>query len=248
LSNGIPGSSAGGEQPKFLFQNLSLQWSLVKFSPPNTSDLGQRISDLLICEHICHLVLEQHQVPVAKSKLIVGAKRTFLEVYRFDRLESEGRKSNVPFSVLNNEFVGDFGNWTEIAGKLLKAGLITSKDHSSICFLEMFGELIGNSDRHLGNISFFANRTYTEFSLAPVYDMLPMLYSPQANQILTRDFNPVLVIGSQVLWLQAWRMALDFWTRVSGCKNVSNSFKTIAKEAIEKLTTLELQLKRMPLN
>ena len=50
----------------------------------------------------------------------------------------------------------------------------------------MFGRLIGNSDMHSGNAGLFVKGESLQemlqgkFSLAPVYDMLPMRWKPDA--------------------------------------------------------------------
>ena len=44
-----------------------------------------------------------------------------------------------------------------------------------------YGKLIGNTDMHLGNVSFRFRpdpRGRVQLNLAPAYDMLPMLYAP----------------------------------------------------------------------
>ena len=50
-----------------------------------------------------------------------------------------------------------------------------------------FGSLVANTDRHFGNLAFF-DQYDGRFSLAPIYDMLPMLYAPEHDQLAARNF------------------------------------------------------------
>ncbi|MBM3980295.1 MAG: hypothetical protein FJ304_08420 [Planctomycetes bacterium] len=58
-------------------------------------------------------------------------------------------------------------------------------------WLDTFGDLIGNTDRHLGNFSFFAEEG-RELALTPtpVYDMLPMVFAPAGAVVVERPFAP----------------------------------------------------------
>src|SRR5262249_8471540 len=82
-----PGSSAGGEQPKFLVTRAPDEVSvLVKFSPPVRQESGARWRDLLCVEHLAHEIIERHGLPAARSELVPTEERMFLEVERFDRV------------------------------------------------------------------------------------------------------------------------------------------------------------------
>jgi hypothetical protein len=50
-------------------------------------------------------------------------------------------------------------------------------------------QLIANTDRHFGNLAFYDNYN-GRFELAPVYDMLPMLFAPEHDQTVARIFQP----------------------------------------------------------
>ena len=51
-----------------------------------------------------------------------------------------------------------------------------------------FGSLIANTDTS-GNLAFFKVQR-ASFRLAPVYDMLPMMYAPEHDQLTARSFEP----------------------------------------------------------
>ena len=84
LQGQLPGSSAGGEQPKFccVTQGRSV---IVKFSSGGDSLVDQRTRDLLLCEHLALEVLRQAGLPAARTQLFLREGRVFLESERFDR-------------------------------------------------------------------------------------------------------------------------------------------------------------------
>ena len=71
-----PGSSAGGEQPKFCC-NTAGRSVIVKFSPAGDSPAEQRIRDLLVCEHLALGVLAEAGVPAARTEVFLAAGRVF---------------------------------------------------------------------------------------------------------------------------------------------------------------------------
>lgn len=80
---------------------------------------------------------------------------------------------------------GGRGHWPDIAAKLARQRIIHERLLPHIAFLSAFGELIGNTDMHGGNLAFLTRGTRIE-ELAPAYDMLPMLYMPQQGHLLDR--------------------------------------------------------------
>ncbi|HEX5037113.1 MAG TPA: type II toxin-antitoxin system HipA family toxin YjjJ [bacterium] len=240
MSVGVPGSSAGGEQAKFLAIRVSGRGSrpvLVKFSPPTGDAIGRRIADLLVCEHIAHEVLRSHGQVSSQSDLVSGGNRLFLEIERFDRTD-KGRKGLLSLLPLNMEFVGKAISWTNTADALFSQKKIDGTSRRNIAWLETFGRLIGNTDMHLGNISFFAQGEKL-LGLAPVYDMLPMLYAPQQNQLVERPFSPPLPhIQEAPFWAEALTAARDFWQRVQAHPGVSEGFKRTTSENEAKLARL----------
>ncbi len=231
LSQGIPGSSAAGEQPKFLSileTKNGLMPVLVKFSPPgldgDNDKIGQRIADLLVCEHLSHAVLRSHGHNAPRSRLTIGQNRLFLEMERFDRNTKGGRIGLVSLRALDLEFVGQLRSWTETAESLWKQKIIDHSTYQRIVWLEVFGKLIGNTDRHHGNISFFCEGEKVT-NLAPVYDMLPMMYAPQQNQLVERPFNPAPPKSAEIsVWNSALAAAKDFWKQVQKHPRISKGF------------------------
>ena len=103
-----PGSSAGGEQPKFCTIH-SGRHVLVKFSPASDSAVSQRMRDLLVCEHLALQTLAQAGRPAATTQIFLAAGRVFLESERFDRTP-QGRIAMVSLEVYDSEYIGKADN------------------------------------------------------------------------------------------------------------------------------------------
>jgi len=227
------GSSAGGEQPKFTavvergdvageFDHV-----IVKFSPPIDTASGRRWADLLACEHLALEVLRASDIAAAQTVLISAGGRVFLEVVRFDRSGLLGRLPMATFSALD----GDLGmmdqSWTVVANALGKQGKLSAADIDTVEILDLYGALIGNTDKHHGNIAvaWSVSRPHT---LLPAYDMLPMLYRPTTHgEVVAREWRPDLAAGLALRHLpRCYRMAEAFWRRVLDDERISPAFKS----------------------
>jgi hypothetical protein len=94
--------------------------------------------------------------------------------------------------------------------------------------LDAFGELIANTDRHFGNVTLF-DQYQGRFELAPVYDMLPMLFAPQQDFLIERTFIPPQPKAASLgAWRSARVMALAFWDRLIDEMRLSPQFRQIA--------------------
>jgi hypothetical protein len=228
LQGGAPGSSAGGEQPKFCTVNGG-RHVIVKFSPAAGGAAGQRWRDLLVCEHLALQVLAAHGVPAAQSRVLEIAGRVFLEVTRFDRTE-RGRVGMVSLMAYDSEYIGKVDNWANTAERMAARNLLTERDADRLRLLEAFGILIGNTDRHYGNISLLIGAD-GNWALAPAYDMLPMIYAPTAGEIVERPFEPA-TLGPPVQALRQWgearALALRYWQTVAGEARISDEFRARA--------------------
>ncbi len=160
VAQGVPGSSAGGEFPKFpALRSLAGSGTphvLVKFSGADNSPAVQRWADLLVCEHLaleCVRTLEG--VDAARTRIVRHAGRTFLEVERFDRHGLFGRSPIVSLGTIDAALLGTgASDWREPANRLHAAGWLGEPDRLAVHRLWWFGRLIANSDMHSGNLSF----------------------------------------------------------------------------------------------
>ena len=234
-----PGSSAGGEQPKFCTITAG-RHVIVKFSPAGDAPADQRMRDLLVCEHLALRTLAQAGLPAAPTQLFMGAGRVFLESERFDRTpladdaqgrDLGGRIGMVSLQVYNAEYVGEIDNWAATAHRMAARHLLTQADARTLRLLEAYGQLIANTDRHYGNISLVLKDD--DWALSPTYDMLPMLYAPVSGELVPRDFasrpqQPTAATLGE--WDEAQRLARDFWQAAAADERVSADFRAIAAE------------------
>ena len=132
--------------------------------------------------------------------------------------------------VVDDEYVGERSTWTKTAIRLLELKLIKKQDAEAIVFLDCFGTCIANTDRHFGNLSMFWEFGKSKFSLAPVYDMLPMAYAPAQGNIVEREYrSPVVQFEQLHVWESAKKLGIEFWHNLSNDDRVSNKFKEISR-------------------
>ena len=233
-----PGSSAGGEQPKFCGITAG-RHVIVKFSPAGDAPTDQRMRDLLVCEHLALHTLAQAGLPAAPTQLFMGAGRVFLESERFDRTPPSsddpqnlgGRIGMVSLQVYNAEYVGEIDNWAATANRMAARHLLTQADARTLRLLEAYGQLIANTDRHYGNISLVLKGD--DWALSPTYDMLPMLYAPVGGELVPRDFagRPLQPTAATLgEWAEALTLARAFWQAAAADERVSAGFRAIAAE------------------
>ena len=223
-----PGSSAGGENPKFCTIAAGRP-VIVKFSPAGDAPADQRVRDLLVCEHLALHTLAQAGVDAARTQIFEAAGRVFLESERFDRTAQGGRIGMVSLQVYDAEYVGQMDNWAATANRMAARQLLPEADARTLRLLEAYGVLIANTDRHYGNISLLLRGD--DWALSPTYDMLPMLYAPVAGELVARDFaaRPLQPTAATLPeWAQALALARRFWQAVGDDERVSAGFRQLA--------------------
>jgi len=101
-----------------------------------------------------------------------------------------------------------------------------------------FGGLIANTDRHFGNLGML-DRYDGQFGLAPVYDMLPMLFAPQNDEIVARVFVPAdPTADTMAAYQRARELAEEYWSLISKDTRVSSEFRQIATTCGSSLAAL----------
>lgn len=144
---------------------------------------------------------------------------------------------------MDNEFYGYQDNWVNATNRMESDGRLSAQDASALRWLSVFSSLIANNDQHFGNISLIMTEGSKRFTLAPAYDLLPMLYRPLDGTAPARTFAPPAAVPSAH---QEWGVALDsaclFWGRVQVDDRISEPFRRICAE---NLATLE-RLKTAP--
>jgi DNA-binding transcriptional ArsR family regulator len=236
------GSSAGGEQAKFLARRADGQAVLVKFSPPRDTPFGERWHDLLHAESLALQVLHDHGVAVARSQVVQTPARTCLVSERFDRVPSaagrfEGRRHAVPLHAVHEAFVGGpRQHWAATAQALVRQQRLPAEAGPQVEALLRFGRLIGNSDMHFGNLSLWVQPgdvAAGRFTLAPVYDMLPMRWRPdvQTGALDLLPFSP----EPMDLQSPARPVAQAFWARAASQSDLSVGFRRLAAQMLERV-------------
>ncbi|HEY6927512.1 MAG TPA: type II toxin-antitoxin system HipA family toxin YjjJ [Steroidobacteraceae bacterium] len=240
------GSSAAGEHPKFtavLQRGSQVRQVLVKFSPAISDRASQRWSDLLVAEHLASKALGDLGVPSTGTELVSGGNRLFLESVRFDRRGEHGRIGVVSLAAVIDHHIGRRDNWIAAAANLKTIGVITATTAESIRRAATFGQLIGNTDMHFGNLSFLFSFTGA-LSLAPIYDMLPMTYAPVGSEELpARKFEPALPsAGNLEIWPEVAERAAAYWQEIADHDLVSADFAALAVRNAESISRIRKAL------
>ncbi|MBQ0841272.1 MAG: type II toxin-antitoxin system HipA family toxin YjjJ [Gammaproteobacteria bacterium] len=227
MSGVIPGSSAGGEQPKFTaFCGERSAHVIVKFSPIGDNDVARRWRDILITEYHATEAIHSKDFPAAETRLLEMDGRLFLESQRFDRAGEYGRMPMLSLQSVDAEFTGLGSNWPNVVNALFRKNLISGQHYYDTEFLWGFGHLINNTDMHLGNLSLGIEGSV--FRLLPVYDMCSMGFAPKSGEVLPYDFTPReykgVVLNDASCDVMKF-MARSFWERVTNDVRISEEFK-----------------------
>ncbi len=236
LQGGPVGSSAGGEQAKFtaLLRDAPGRYraTVVKFSEPaKASESAARWADLLRCEYLAGQRLQAAGIAAAPTEIVEAGGRCFLQSTRFDRTPVLGRRGQISLRALDAAYLAQGrAAWTRMADVLLDEGWISASNAQALRTLGLFGELIGNTDMHFGNLAFELTDA-APFNLVPAYDMLPMLYAPgPGGALVRREFTPPVPLPRyQAEWSKAAKAASEFWSAVEASTDISEGFRRVAQ-------------------
>jgi hypothetical protein len=240
----VAGSSADGEQPKFSTRLIdrggTVREVLVKFSPPRGTPFGERWNDLLHAEAIAAEVLREHGFATPDSRIVMSSKRTYFESTRIDRVSglqaaSAGRRHLLPLASVHAAFVaGAPQSWPNTIARLVAQKRIATDALATTQTLYAFGQLIGNTDMHFGNLGVIVDSPNAiskgRMTLAPCYDMLPMRFSPGPHSDIefTAFSNELSAALPPPITHTARILAEDFWQRVSQESAVSEAWRRFA--------------------
>ena len=228
MNGEVPGSSAGGEQPKFTaFSSLYESHIIVKFSPKDDTDIAKRWRDILITEYHAAQIINDNICPAAQTRLLEAEGRLFLETLRFDRLGGGGRYSMISLQAIDNEFTGVGHNWARVMGALKAQGRVGDQDAHVAGQLMYFGQLIHNTDMHLGNLSLSIDGEM--FKLLPCYDMCSMGFAPKsAGEVRPFFFDAAQIADPELNKddiIRLRQLAYAFWENVLGDERISSEFR-----------------------
>lgn len=246
----IPGSSAGGEQPKFTTYAVTPNGSqhlIVKFSENEAGPVTERWRDLLLAEHLALTTLREADFPAAQTWIVDADGQRFLEVERFDRVGSLGRRGVFSLAALDAEFVGaGTGTWPGIADRLAAAGEIRPEAVQGAALFWAFGVLIGNTDMHNGNLSFVSEHG-RPYELAPAYDMTPMAFAPsRAGGLpdMLAEANLHASVANET-WRRAEMLASAFLDRLRNTPGLSHRFQPCLAALERHLSVARARIERM---
>ena len=244
LAGDLPGSSAGGEQPKFtaILQTTdgALCSVLVKFAPRGSAPIACRLSDLLAAEAIALAVLQKAGLPAVVPRIIDGPDRRFLVSPRYDRVAATGRRGVLPLGALDDEYFGKRRtSWTAASARLVAARMLPPQDAAHLRQADAFGALMVNTDRHYGNVSLWRPTSSGDtFRLAPLYDMAPMAYAPVGGELRAQVAKTPITLpglsGAERALVKEW--ALTFWAECTKSPLISPAFQAIATAHIAQLS------------
>jgi hypothetical protein len=118
--------------------------------------------------------------------------------------------------------------WARAAVLLKTAGRLSNEDSHRLRWLDAFGALIANTERHPYNVVFFAEGA--TLRLAPAFDQVSMLYAPTANgQVPPRVFAlPHATSDTLDVWDDARKAAREFWQSASDDGRVSDDVRRLS--------------------
>jgi hypothetical protein len=244
----VVGSFAAGEQPKFTARvHSDIKGSydvIVKFSGRGGRAEDLRWTDLLVAEHVANGILSEAGIACACTSLLQADGRCFLESVRFDRTEPGGRVGIVTLEAFDGAFFGAMEKrWTDAAERYRRTNWLSDDCATQLQMVWWFGNLIGNTDMHYGNAS-LCLRPNLPLSLAPVYDMVPMLYRPGIEGLLPD--NPISPVPpppeAMPIWIEAVDLAERFWSELAKHSLASVSFKDIASRNLDAVTRMRGQV------
>jgi hypothetical protein len=219
-----PGSSAGGERPKFGVL-VDERHVLVKFATRGGAAdvVARRWCDLLILEGLALQVVCSHGISVARTNVVETPSHWFLESERFDRVGVRGRLGVLSLAAIHDDLAD---SWARAAALLRGAGRLTDEDARRLRWLDAFGALIGNTDRHQYNILFFTEGS--RLRLAPAFDQVSMLYAPTADgQVPARMFAlPNVTSDTLDIWDDARVAARELWAQGSDDVRLSDDVRS----------------------
>jgi hypothetical protein len=220
-----PGSSAGGERPKFGVW-VDGRHVLVKFAARGgaTDVVARRWCDLLVLEGLALDVVSARGIAAARTSVIETPSHWFLESERFDRVGARGRRAVSSLAAVHDD---PADSWARAAASLGDAGRVTVEDARRLRWLDAFGALIGNTDRHQHNVLFFTEDEIPR--LAPAFDQVSMLYAPTTDgQVPLREFSlPHATSDTLDVWDDARDGARQFWQRGSEDARLSEDVRAI---------------------
>ena len=148
---------------------------------------------------------------------------------------------------LTNEYLGAPDSWIAAAPPLRAPPFsLPEEDATAVRWLDVFRQLIGNTDRHLGNLSFLVHGDGS-LRVAPAYDMLPMSLAPSADVLVARRLEPAPPTATTLdVWSDAAACAQRFWREVRAHDELDPEVRRFAAEALDAISRLAERVSPAP--
>jgi HipA-like C-terminal domain len=168
-------------------------------------------------------VVSSYGVSAARTNIVETISHWFLESERLDRVGARGRVAVLSLAAIHDDPADP---WARAAARLREAGRLTGEDARRLRWLDAFGALIGNTDRHQHNIVFFVEGS--GLRLAPAFDQVSMVYAPSADgHVPSRTFAlPHTTSGTLDVWDEVRMAAREFWERASDDARLSDDVRS----------------------
>jgi serine/threonine protein kinase HipA of HipAB toxin-antitoxin module len=200
----------------------------VTFTPrliaAETDAVAGRWCDLLVLEAVALGVVSSRGIPAARAHVVERPSHWFLESERFDRAGARGRLAVLSLAAVHDD---PAHSWAQAAVELRNAGRLSDEDARRLRWLDAFGALIGNTDRHQFNVLVFP--AGASLRLAPAFDQVSVLYAPSGDGRVPAGALALPRPSSDTLdvWDDARAAALDFWERASDDGRVSDDLRNV---------------------
>lgn len=214
-------SSMGGDRPK-----IAADLVLIKYTPPISTEFGERWRDLLRAEHHCAATLTAAGVSAAKTVLHRGAinERFYLPIIRYDRFEqSRGRRGATTLYFYAADRLGDVSlPAPRVVRTLIDDGHLPESAFETCSLVHEFSAAIGNTDAHLGNYGLTFDEQ-GQASLAPSFDVLPMALAPRNDELPDAYVRP----RSSPVSDRVRPLVDALASRIAGDEEISPRFKAL---------------------
>ena len=137
-------------------------------------------------------------------------------------------------------------DWTTVAQALARQGLLSPADAEAVAQRQLFGQLIGNTDMHAGNLSFISSHG-RPYQLSPAYDVLPMGFAPNRFGELNASLAPVALLPAipSAIWHQASQLATVYLDRLRADPLLSRGFAPCLQAMHQHLFEAQQRISRL---
>ena len=125
-------------------------------------------------------------------------------------------------------------HWVASCEALVAQQRLTQDQLATVARTYLFGQAIGNTDMHFGNLSFFVDDvTQPVFVPTPVYDMLPMMWRPgvHSGDLEVRPLQAqVQPAGYAALAVEVRQWACTYWERAAALPTLSLALRMVSAQ------------------